>query len=96
MQTDKVRSYLGFARRAGKLTLGVNASATLKKGVYLLLADKTAAKNSQKEILKLQQKLSCPLLYCEDLEGLTGKAGCKLAAVREEHLAAAIVREMKD
>ena len=50
MQTDKVRSYLGFARRAGKLTLGVNGAATLKKGVFLLLADHSAAKNTQKEI----------------------------------------------
>ena len=96
MQTDKVRSYLGFARRAGKLTLGVNGAATLKKGVFLLLADHSAAKNTQKEILKLQQKLSCPLLFTDDLEGLTGKAGCKLVAVREEHLAQAIARALQD
>ena len=91
MERSKTASYLGFARRAGKLTLGVQAAATVKKGVYLLVADETTAKNSRKEIEKLKKKFSCPLLFVSDLETMTGKANCRLAAVRDENFAKAIL-----
>lgn len=93
MTRSKTASYLGFARRAGKLTLGVQAAATVKRGVYLLCADETVAKNSRKEIEKLQKKFSCPLIFVSDLAEMTGKAGCKLAVVRDEGLAKAILAE---
>lgn len=95
MERSKTATYLGFARRAGKLTLGVQAASTVKRGVFLLVADETVAKNSRKEIEKLQKRFACPLLFVQDLETMTGKAFCKLAAVRDEHLAAAIIRENK-
>ncbi len=91
LQRSKCASYLGFARRAGKLTLGVNGVGTLKKGVYLLVADESAQKNSRKEIEKLQKKFSCPLLFVSGLEEMVGKAGCKLAAVRDEGFSKAIL-----
>lgn len=91
MQGNKIASYLGLARRAGKLTLGVQAASSAK-GVFLLVADEAVAENNRKEIEKLKKRFSCPLLYVAGLEELTGKANCKLAAVREEHLAAAILK----
>lgn len=89
---NKAASYLGLARRAGKLTLGVNAAATVKS-CYLLVADAAVAKNSRKEIEKHQKRLQCPLLFMEGLGEAVGKTGCMLAAVREEHLAGAILKE---
>ena len=91
--TSKAKSYLGFARRAGKLTLGVNAAMTIKS-CYLLVADESVGPNSRKEIEKLQGRFSCPLVFCEGLEELVGKSGCKLAAVREEHLAGVLLTEL--
>ena len=41
---SKIASYLGFARRAGKLTLGINGTAASRK-VFLLVADVTASEN---------------------------------------------------
>lgn len=90
---NRAGNYLGLARRAGKLTLGVNAAAAVKK-CFLLVADSGVAKNSRKEIEKQQKRLACPLLYMENLGDAVGKSGCKLAAVREEHLAAAIIKEL--
>ncbi len=95
MERSKTASYLGFARRAGKLTLGIEAASAERKKVFLLVADETASANSRKEIAKLQKKFACPLLFVRNLEDMTGKACCKLAAVRDEGLAAAIVRENK-
>ncbi len=94
MQRSKAETYLGFCLRAGKLTLGVNAVETIKKGVYLLIADESVAKNSKKEILKFKEKFSCPLLFTAGLEDLVHKANCKLAAVRDKSLADAIYGEV--
>lgn len=88
---NKLKTYLGFAKRAGKLVLGVQAAGTVKRGVFLLVADEGVAPNNRKEIEKLKARFSCPLLFVSGLEALTGKANCKLAAVREEHLAGAIL-----
>lgn len=93
MERSKTASYLGFARRAGKLTLGVQAAETLKKGVYLLVADESVAPNNRKAIEKLRKKFACPLLFVRGLGEMTGKPNCKLAAVREEHLARAIAEQ---
>ena len=90
---NKVASYLGFARRAGKLTLGVNALETVKK-CFLIAADSAASENSIKQIKKQQNRLQCPLVFVENLGEMVGKEGCKVAAVREEHLAAAIQKEI--
>ena len=92
MQRSKIESYLGFARRAGKLTLGVQAADTVRRGVFLLVADESVAPNNKKEIEKLRVRFSCPLIYVSGLEEMTGKANCKLAAVRDEHLAEAIIK----
>ena len=91
---SKIASYLGLARRAGKLTLGVNAAATVKH-CDLLVADRAIGPNSRKEAEKLQKKLGCPLIFVEELGEAVGKSGCMLAAVREEHLAKAIIEATK-
>ncbi len=96
MARSKTASYLGFARRAGKLTLGVNAASTLKNNVFLLAADVTVEKNSRKEIEKLRVKFSCPVLFFKDLGSMVGKAGVKLACVRDEGLARAILSAETD
>ncbi len=89
---SKTESYLGFCKRAGKLTLGINGTAAQKK-VCLLVADEGASENSKKEIQKLKARFSCPLIFVEDLGGMVGKEGCRLAAVRDKGLAAAILGE---
>ncbi len=96
MDADKLKTYLGFARRAGKLTLGVNAVSTLRGGVYLLVADSSASENTVKEIEKLSRKLSAPLIWTEQLEFLVGKESCKLAALKEQNLAEAILAVQRD
>ncbi len=92
MAQSKVQSYIGFCKRARKITLGSSAIGTLKGGVYLLLLDKKAAKNSLRYALKYKRKFGCPLLVCgEDFEELVGKSSCRLAAIQEKNLAEAIL-----
>ena len=60
------------------------------------MADRSASENCRKEIEKIRKRMNCPLVEVDDLEGMTGKAYCKLAAVREENLARAILRETEN
>ena len=96
LQTEKIEAYLGFARRAGKLTLGVNAIGTLKRGVHLLLLDGSMAQNSRKEMMKYGAQFACPLLEAKDLGVLVKKQGCKAAAVRDISLAKAIFERAEE
>ena len=92
MAQSKVQSYIGFCKRARKITLGSSAIGTLRGGVYLLLLDKNAAKNSVRYALKYKRKFDCPLLLCGDnFEELVGKPECRLAAIQDKNLADAIL-----
>ena len=92
MAQSKVESYIGFCKRARKITLGSSAVGTLKSGVYLLLLDSKAAKNSLRYALKFKKKFNCPLLVCGDnFEELVGKQNCRLAAIQDKNLADAIL-----
>lgn len=92
MAQSKVHSYIGFCKKARKITLGSSAVGTLKGGVYLLLLDKNAAKNSIRYALKFKRKFNCPLLVCgDDFEELVGKSDCRLAAIQDKNLADAIL-----
>ncbi len=93
---EKLKSYFGFARRAGKLTLGVAAVEGERRKVYLLVADTDASPNTKQEIAKIRTKFSCPFLETGGLGELTNKTEVKLVAVREEHLAAAILAELSN
>lgn len=89
----KVFTYLGFAKRSKKLTLGVNSVQTLKKGVYLLILCSKAAENTRKEAKNLADRFGCTLLESVkyELSALTFKENCRLAAVCDANLAKAII-----
>ena len=93
MDVKKIESYLGFALRAGKVTLGLNSVETLNKGVFCILLDEDAQKNSQKQARKLREKLACPLIVIKDLGALVKREGIKVAAVKDFSLAGAILSE---
>ena len=96
MDGNKIEAYLGFALRAGKLVLGLNSIQTIKKGVYCLLLDEGAAKNSHKEARKLKERFACPLIIIKDLGALIKREGCKVAALKDSSLAEAVLREAGD
>ena len=93
MAQSKVKTYIGFCIKARKIALGAGAIEALKGGVYLLILDGSAAKNSQRLALKYKNRFSCPLLVCKDgFEEVVNKPDCKLAAVRDKNLADAILK----
>ena len=96
MDAKKIETYLGFALRAGKLTLGLNSVEALKKGVYCMLLDEGAQKNSQKQARKQAVRLRCPLIIVQDLGALIKREGYKVVAVKDSSLADAILREASE
>lgn len=93
MPKSKADVYIGFCIRAGKLTCGFNAVETLKKDVFLLLLCDTATENGKKSAEKLRRRFGCEMLLVSgrELGEVVHRPGCKLAAVREQNLAKAIL-----
>ncbi|MBD5632063.1 MAG: hypothetical protein HDP34_02380 [Clostridia bacterium] len=97
MARSKVESYIGFLRKSGKITLGSGAISTLRGGVYIIIVDGAAAKNTQKLALKYKNRFSCPLVVCESgFEDAVNKPGCKIAAVRDKNLSGAILDNLDE
>ncbi len=93
MSSGKIETYLGFCIKSGNITLGSGAISTLRGGVHLLIVDGNSAKNSKRLALKFKNRFNCPLLICKSgFEKAVNREGCKLAAVKEENLAKAILQ----
>ena len=93
MQNNKIYTYVGFARRAGKFKAGLNAIKTVKKGVELLLLCHSASPNAIKEAEKLSERFFCPLFKTVTftVEEMMDKENCKLVAILDAELAKAII-----
>ena len=92
MAQSKTAAYVGFCFKSGKITVGSGAVGALRYGVYLIMVDGKSAKNSLRYALKYKNKFSCPLIvYKGDFEELVKRPLARLAAIRDESLANAII-----
>lgn len=97
MAKGKIETYIGFCVRAGKITLGSGAIATLRGGVYLIILDGNAAKNSKRFALKFKHKFACPLVICgAGFAEAVNKQDCRVAAIRDKELAKAILSNLNE
>ena len=88
----KAETFIGFAIRAKKYRIGMNAVQTLKS-INLLIVCHTASENSVKQAKKVARKYNCPLLITKEktLEQLTYKENAKIMAVSDKALSKAII-----
>jgi hypothetical protein len=87
-----VETFIGFSIKARKISLGAGSVDMAKKDVYLILVCSSASQNTFKLALKYKNRHSCPLIICKcGLENAVNKPNCKIAAIRDESLARAIV-----
>ena len=98
MEKNKIETYLGFCIRAGKIIFGTEMISRQKKGVKLLITDGGMGANSFKIMAKAKETLSCPMLITS--EGLLGelvhRPAVKAVAIKDDNLAAAILKETAD
>lgn len=98
MEKNKIETYLGFCIRSGKIIFGTEMISRQKKGVKLLISDGGMGANSFKIMAKAKETLDCPLLITD--KGLLGelvhRPAVKAVAIKDEHLASAILSTVAD
>lgn len=95
---SKIRSYIGFAIKAGKVRTGVNVAKTLRGKAPLMIMCETASENTVKEIVNLAARLSAKLVVTRGVkvEELFAKENCKLAVITDYSLAKAILSNLDE
>lgn len=91
---EKIKAYLGFSLKSGKIALGADAICDMKKGAFLILADADTGVTTKKRLCAAAERLHCPLyFYCGEEKGGTGAAlsrpAVKAAALKDKNLAKA-------
>ena len=100
LQRNKVLSYLGLATRAGRVVSGefcVEKSVRQRRA-RLVLVSEDASENSRKNFRNLCTYYKVPLYFFgsrEELGAACGKEARVSAAIEDEGLAMAAVRELK-
>lgn len=97
MEKSKIETYLGFCIRARKIIFGAEEIEGQRRGIHLLLMDESAGKSSQKSMIKAQENLHCPMLLVEkdELANMLHRPAVKAVAIKDEHLASAILTAAK-
>lgn len=97
MVRSKIKSYLGFCIKARKIALGSGSIEAIKGKAFLIIVSADGAKNTQKLAIKYMNRFSCPLIVCKfGFEDAVNRPNCKIAAVRDENLANAILENLDD
>lgn len=94
---SKAETFIGFAMRARKYRIGVNAVGTLKK-VNLIIICKSASENTVKDALKLANKFHCTAILTKQktLEEITHRENAKVMAITDSALSKAILDNSKE
>ena len=80
---EKIKSYLGLANNAGYLIIGSDNLKNYSKKLYLVLIDKTAQKNSQKQATKYKN-LGIDVFEVENLAALSNLTNCKIVGIKNK------------
>ena len=96
--TEKILTYIGFALRARKITLGVNSITAERKRVYLLILCDSASENTKKDAASLARKFHAKLVVSKDylLEEIVHKENCKLVALLDRELSKEILNHLNE
>ncbi len=88
----KAQTFIGFAIRAKKYRIGMNAVQTLKS-INLLIVCCSASENTLEQARKVANKYRCPMIITKEtkLEEITHKENSKVMAVTDRSLAKAIL-----
>lgn len=88
---SKAETFIGFSLKARALTTGTDAVTRLKRA-YLILLCSQASENTVKTAKKTANRFHCPIMLCyKPLEEVCNKINCKMAAVTDKNLAAALI-----
>ncbi len=86
---NKVKTYLNFSIKSGKILYGVDSVLNYKKKVHLLVYDNTVSKNTIKQMNKIMKIKNCAAVLVKHttLNELLQKDNCKVIALTNKNLA---------
>ena len=98
MPSGKIATYIGFARRARKVKVGVNAISTVKGQIPLMLVCATASENTLNEAISLAKKHGAKLVLTKQITvaDFFGKENARLAAILDKNLSNAILENLTE
>ena len=90
---EKIRAYLGFCLRAGKILFGADDLEVYRKKIHLILVDESLAENSLKRVHKANETFHAPVLTFQSglLGELLHRPAVKVASIKDFNLAKAIL-----
>ena len=92
MDINKVKTYLGFANKAGKIVFGIDNIIKRPKGILVVLYDSTLAQNSVDKVTRFCETNNIPcILYSELIIDAVHKQNCKIVGITDKSLAEAIL-----
>ena len=92
MDREKIKGYLGIARKAGYLIIGVDNLKNYNKKLYLILADYELS-NTINKTLALFSNIHHEIV--ENLGELVSIEKCKIVGIKNHNLAEQILENIK-
>ncbi|MBQ8177583.1 MAG: hypothetical protein IJ033_00160 [Clostridia bacterium] len=90
---SKVKTYIGFAFKAGKCVMGVDNLEKISKPILILYAD-TLSCNSVKKINDFAKKYGHQVFEIENFNEISPREGCKALGIKDVNLQSAITKQL--
>ena len=85
MEKEKIKGYLNISRKAGYMIVGGETLENYSKKLYLVLYDKSAAKNTLKVVAKIKEK-GIKVVEVENLAQLCSIENCKIIGIKNKNI----------
>ena len=85
MEKEKIKGYLNISRKAGYMIVGGEILENYSKKLYLVLYDKSAAKNTLKVVAKIKEK-GIKVIEVENLAQLCSIENCKIIGIKNKNI----------
>ncbi len=97
MPLDKITSLIGFAVKAGRITLGYDRITQSRSKKYLIIAAKEINSTAKKRLKKYADENGVPILVTSmDLSAITGFSKCKALAFTDKQMSQAALQNIND
>ena len=90
---SKIKTYTGFAFKAGNCVLGVDNLEKISKPL-LILYSSDLSQNSIKKLTDMSNKFGHQLVEIEDFKEISPREGCKALGIKDKSLEGAITKQL--
>ena len=91
MATDKLKTLVGFAMKAGKVVYGTD-NIEYSRSKRLIILCKTLSENSRKKVISQAGKTPILLSTATTVAEITYRDGCKAIAITDKQMSEAILK----